>query len=541
MFLLVYKIGNSMKTILIIIGLTWCLIGEAQNNVAKNDSLQLDQISNVLSYNTKNNISYYPSKFQNILNTQAKQLYHAFLSAGIFATSNENVPFWMRSMKSGSIPLDGISVSLIGGAFKEYEHETTQRLMDWGAGIEGRTNAGNKSEFILVEAYAKVRLSIFELKGGRYRQQIGLVDSTLSSGAFALSGNALGIPKVEAGIADYWNVPLTNKVIAIKGNIAHGWMGTQRLNIDGNTIPIPDKSAYLHQLSAYGRIGKPNWKVKLYGGINHFVTWGLENEMYADWDLSKFETFKYVVIGKPHGTNSAPTSKVGNHIGTIDQSLEWDIGNIRYTGYHQFFYDVGALATFANAKDGLWGISLKNLESKSSSFRWNKFLFEFLYSKSQGGEVDSKPRNSGAEDYYNNFEYYNGWSYIGENLGNPMITSKKYLKEEYPVKQFQYFPNNRLIGFHSGAEFEINNWFCKGLLTYSINYGTYRTCPSERFGTTIYYYDPPYFPKVNQLSAYFESHRVLKNSFELGIQLAIDNGELLYNSIGGGIYLTKRW
>ena len=177
--------------------------------------------------------------------------------------------------------------------------------------------------------------------------------------------------------------------------------------------------------------------------------------MYQGWGLSDFETFKYVLIGKAYGTNSIPTSKVGNHVGSIDQAMEWEISHVLFTGYHQFFYDVGALATLANAKDGLWGISLKNLQIKSSNFSWNKFLFEFLYSKSQGGEIDSKPRASGAENYYNNFEYYKGWSYKGENLGNPLFTSKKYLKDGYPTTSYQYFPNNRIIAFHIGSEFEI--------------------------------------------------------------------------------------
>lgn len=153
--------------------------------------------------------------------------YHAFLNAGLFGTNKRNVPFWMRSMQYGNVPLDGISVSLIAGAFKEYKTNAKYNLMDWGAGFEGRFNFSNQSEFILIEAYTKMRLSIFELKGGRFREKIGLVDSTLSSGAFSLSGNALGVPKIEVGIPNYWNIPLTNELIALKGKIAYGWMDRQ--------------------------------------------------------------------------------------------------------------------------------------------------------------------------------------------------------------------------------------------------------------------------------------------------------------------------
>jgi hypothetical protein len=47
-----------------------------------------------------------------------------------------------------------------------------------------------------------------------------------------------------------------------------------------------------------------------------------------------------------------------------------------------------------------------------------------MNSKSQGGEPDAKITPSGDEDYYNNYLYERGWTYHGENLGNPLFTSK---------------------------------------------------------------------------------------------------------------------
>jgi hypothetical protein len=543
------KGGKTMKAVLLFILVALCLTGKTQTSPETRNQPNWETNSSAFSGNGNiSRVSEISNSFNTIsqtpfVNSQQKNNYKAFLSAGFWGTSNGTIPFWMRSMQHGSIPSDGISLSLAGGAFKEYKINTSQQLMDWGAGFEGRFNAGNHTQFILIEAYAKVRLSIFELKGGRYRDQIGLVDSTLSTGAFSVSGNALGFPKIEAGIPHFWNVPLTKGVIAIKGNLAHGWAGTQTLK-SGESYPVlvSEIDAYIHQLSAYGRIGKTNWKIKLYGGLNHMAMWGNEEKIFPGWDLSQFETFKYVVIGKAYGTASVPKSKIGNHLGTIDQAMEWKFKRVLLTGYHQFFYDVGALAKLANAKDGLWGISIKNQQTKTNGFHWNKFLLEFFNSKSQGGEIDSKPRTSGAENYYNNFLYYTGWTYKGNNIGSSLLTTKKYIKEGYPATPYQYFPNNRVVAVHGGTELQFGPWLCKGLLTYSLNYGTYSTSPAERRPPKIIvYHDPPYFPKIKQLSAFLESHRMLKNSFELGIQLAIDQGELLNNSIGGGISLTKHW
>ena len=49
--------------------------------------------------------------------------------------------------------------------------------------------------------------------------------------------------------------------------------------MDGNILQI---ETYLHQKSLYGRFGKPEWKLKLYGGFNHQVLWGNEKKYWGD-------------------------------------------------------------------------------------------------------------------------------------------------------------------------------------------------------------------------------------------------------------------
>jgi hypothetical protein len=66
-------------------------------------------------------------------------------------------------------------------------------------------------------------------------------------------------------------------------------------------------------------------------------------------------------------------------------------------------------------------------------FKIKKIVVEFMNSKSQGGEPDAKITPSGDEDYYNNYLYERGWTYHGENLGNPLFTSKKYARENLPA------------------------------------------------------------------------------------------------------------
>lgn len=460
------------------------------------------------------------------------------------ATSNNTVPFWMRTNQYGNIPLDGISTSVIGDFYCDYrkinrEDKWYDNKWDCGIGINGRLNAGRKLQFQLIESYIKFKFSIFEMKIGRTKDQMGIADTTLSSGAFSLSGNAPGIPKVEIRIPEFWSLPGTKGLIAVKGNFAMGFLGNTTARDVEESI-----NAFYHQKSLYGRIGKPSWRVKIYGGFNHQVMWGGERAILGPkYQLNTLQTMKYVILGKAYGDNGLPISKVGNHIGSVDQAISYQFKKVNVKIYHQFFYDVGGLAHLNNIKDGLTGLSFENTkQANNQSFRWSKILIEFLYSKSQGGELDAKITPSGDEDYYNNYVYYNGWSYMGENLGNNFMTNKKYQRKELPSYSKEYFGNNRIMLFNLGAEWQYAQWSVTNKFSYSKNYGTYATSPiGNTTGTTRFVQPPPYFSEVSQFSAYLEASRPLKNNFSIGFVLAGDYGDLLYNSVGGMIKLTKSW
>lgn len=472
--------------------------------------------------------------------------YHASLLAQEIVTTNDNVPFWMRSNQYGSIPLDGLSVSLIGHVSRDYDSARRKKLLDWGAGFEGRANVGKSSELLLIEGYVKARFSIFELKAGRSKDIMGLlVDSTLSSGAFSISGNALGIPKVQIGIPEYYSIPILGKMLAFKGNYVHGWLGTIPLDKYISPIKVKEAETYFHQKSFYGRFGKPGWKLKIYGGFNHQVFWGSEQKYQGPtYKLSTTETYKYIVLGKAFGAKNIGSSKIGNHLGSIDIGFEYDFKNIKLQVFRQHFYDVGALYYLANIKDGLNGVKIENKRNNTEGFNWKKIVLEVFYSKSQGGEPDSKRTPSGDEDYYNSFTYNQGWSYEGLGLGNPFITAKRYAQSNLPTKYYQYFSNNRVVALHTGFQGNINaiNFLTK--LSYSKNYGTWA---SSEFGYSggngiRYKGPPPYFPEaVNQFSGYLEANMSIGKGYNVGAATALDAGKLLNNSFGFMVSLKKNF
>jgi len=354
--------------------------------------------------------------------------------------SPDIVPFWLRSNQYGSVPLDNASLSMISSARKDYNPNKTN-IFDWGASIEGRLNMGHKTTFTLVEGYGKIRISIFEIRAGRTKEVMGMCDTSLSSGSWSISGNAPGIPKVQLSIPEFYVLPWFDELFAIKGQFAHGWLGTVKTAIYRDTSFY---RTYLHQKSFYGRVGKPWWNIKLLLGINHQAFYGNPQSYYgSEYTLSPLRSYYYLITGKLYSDENIELY-VGNHLGSVDMGFEYAFKRIRLWLYRQNFYDSGALFKLANIQDGLNGISLENKHISNHAFRWKKILFELLYTRNQAGEPWSPPTHDPYEPYYNHGEYIHGWSYNDVGLGTPFITPKAMARKELPSNPDEYFINKIL-------------------------------------------------------------------------------------------------
>ncbi|MEJ2883519.1 capsule assembly Wzi family protein [Pedobacter sp. GR22-6] len=499
--------------------------------------------------------------FFSTVNAQLKDEYKSSIELHAIGTSNSTVPFWMRSNQFGSTPLCGISSSVIGKFSKKYSELTPNeeiygknKLVDWGFGFEGRVNGGKSSNLQLIETYVKAKASIFQLKAGRTKDVVGLNgDTSLSSGNFAVSGNALGIPKIELSIPEYWRAPIFDGLFSIKGSFAHGWVGPARI-LDSIDLSSKEKrnvyytidntpNTYFHQKSFYGRIGREGWKLNIYGGFNHQVYWGNEDSAYGSrFKLSPAQTFLYVATGRAYGSDGIPRSKIGNQIGSIDLGIDYDFESLKVMIYRQQFYDVGALAKLANIADGLTGLSIENKRFRESNqvFQLKKILIEFFSSKNQAGYPWSTPTASGDEDYYNNYYYIQGWTYKNIGLGNPLITRKDDAKPGQASSEYDYFINNRVLALHIGIDADIKDWEMRSKITYSRNYGTFTT---SKYGksTGIKRAQPSdiLFKPVNQLSFYTEGFKSLNEKYDIGFSGAFDLGQLLKHSFGLSLKIKR--
>jgi hypothetical protein len=454
------------------------------------------------------------------LQAQEREFLYSIEASGGTASST-SVPFWLRANKYGSIPPGKNFLSLIGSVRKEYDTREN-RLLDWSTSIEGRLNIGQKSNLILIEGFGKIRLSIFEFKAGREKELMGLCDSILTSGSFSISGNALGIPKIQISIPEFYYLPIFKSLFAVKGSLAHGWIG--KIPVRSNDSEILLLDSYLHQKSVYLRIGKPNWKIRLYGGINHQVFWGNEKIIFGnDFDLTPFESYIYVLSGRSYSNVNIPSSSIGNHLGSVDFGLEYEFKNIRLLAYRQNIYDYGYIIDFNNISDGLNGLSFINRNHNYSGFQWKRVLFEFLYTKNHAGELNY----SLAQNYFNNYKYIEGWSYKGVCLGTPFI-SQENLTREGLTSDGSYFINNRVMVFHFGMEGSAGEWNLSIKTSYSKNYGNYKT------GIVLNTFD-----ETNQLSVFASTGKKLSNGLAIGFITAFDVGGLYDNSFGINLNVSK--
>ena len=471
--------------------------------------------------------------FEGLAQRSTLSSWNAQLEAGGWLATGQAQPFWLRANQNGTIPLTTPAATLRADTWKAYARRDTTPPgghFDWCAGLQLVGNAPANTQLLLPVLYGKLRWKSLELSAGRWRQLTGLGDSTLSSGFINGSGNALPIPKIQLATLGYGPFGFTKHWLAINAGYSHGWF-----------VGAYIQGAYLHQKYLYLRMGKPGHKLKGYLGINHQVQWGgladyLKGSPVAiDGKLpSAFKYYPDIVLGlrprewsTPGYTSFDGAYWFGNGLGSEDIGVELSNQTGSWLLYHQHIYEDYSGLVWQNAPDGLTGLSWQR--PIDAPWRWlNRVVVEYLSTMDQSGAFfDLSSAYQGEDNYFNHGQYQQGWSYLGRTIGTPFIMPQGELQPE--ARGGSFFPNNRLKMAYLGASGQAG----KGLawtfrLSYSRNYGTYSS---------------PYAAPKGQLSGLLNLHWQLPNipHTRLRASLAMDQGELLLNTLGGYIGLQKRW
>ncbi|WP_353721899.1 capsule assembly Wzi family protein [Dyadobacter sp. 676] len=192
-----------------------------------------------------------------VIYTDSTTNYVEFAGMG---STNGYTPFWIQSNQFGIVPKTGPNLSARAGLEHSWTISENKTRNEWrlGAGVEAVGNFVQTKNFLLPQAHVTLRYKNWELYVGRKKQALGLADSTIGSGSYAWSGNALPIPKIYLGTTRFVPVPLTK-----------GWLSFQAFYSDGlfeNNRPITENLKF-HQKAFYLRIGKAHSALKLYGGL----------------------------------------------------------------------------------------------------------------------------------------------------------------------------------------------------------------------------------------------------------------------------------
>ncbi|WP_421826502.1 capsule assembly Wzi family protein [Larkinella sp.] len=480
---------------------------------------------------------------------EAKEL-SLFAETGFSASTAQQTPFWLRTNQYGTVPTTSPFGTLRGGVSANFLRDITKpvnliknkrRLIGWGYGLEVVGNASRKSAVLIPEAYVKGRLWGLELMVGRRKEVIGLADSTLGTGPYIWSGNAMPIPKVQLALADYTPIGFTRGVVAFRGLYAHGWFGNQGAVTH----------SYLHQKALYGRLGKPGWPVRFYAGFNHQVQWAGRSEVVTNENQIKngrfptgFRNYLNAVTGTSlaaRGDNIDTTlfskadrgNRLGNHLGTLDIGFEINAKRFSLLLYRQSIYDDGSLFYLTNISDGLHGIRFRNNRPASHRFQIQTVLVELLHTQSQGGaKFGDLDKERGADNYFNHSQYIDGWSYGGHTIGTPFIPPTNHTRSGLPraqrVENYFFSNNNRVKVFHVGVS---GNWSQRYLFQLKCSM-------SQNLGT----YGHPFPTTIGQFSSLLLlGFPAFAHGMQARVSLALDHGALYPNSTGFQFSLRKTW
>jgi hypothetical protein len=438
--------------------------------------------------------------FNSLALGQSIAKHQLFADFGALGASQKNTPFWLKSNTWGTIPYQSNIAYMAFGLKKNYDSvysigSRRVNKFDYTYGIQVFSHLGNNSKVKFPEAFVKLRIFKLELAAGRWFESFGLgSENSLSSGGFIWSNNALPLPKIQLGFPNYVSI-LGKGLISVKGNMAHGWYGTQNWT----------KDYYIHQKMLYGKLGKTAWKWSVEAGVNNQAQWGgysdtLKNVAYSTvngYMPSDFNAFLGTAFPFPAIRRKFPPQLLlyydqanygGNVLGSVDFALNLKVLKSTIKIYRQIPYELGTLFTSAtNADDGIYGLSI-DLPHKESGLR--KIVIESLHTYNQGYYRSGLARLLKLKDqhlgeiqgYLNHGQYLDGWSYNNRNIGtpfnlndaeNPSINKINLTNSSWNQQRGYYlafdggFPKNNFIlklslmnyrptGFHNGSVGEIS-------------------------------------------------------------------------------------
>ncbi len=453
------------------------------------------------------------------------------------------------------------------------------------AGVRGLANF-DVSGSVLQEAYINGRLSIIDFSLGKEQFSPFADYDDLTTGFFLMNTNARPVPRITIGIFDYLPLGFAKDWVEIKGGISQGVLNDDR-GVKSNSA----SDILLHEKFAYARLG--NTKLKPYAGLVHSALFGGTRPNGASIPIDFWSTFFAKGSAKLGGGEE--TNAAGAHMGFWDFGFDWqanfgdvhfywqkpfaDASGLKLYNFYNKDYIIGTVV-YPKDIDWLKGISFEvfrtdhqsgygipdplypsdyNGHSKGSIIwmediegDFDGFMYEVFGETKTGWteeevqrylevELNEGHKYGGRDDYMNNGQYYNGWTYHGSDMGFPLHhTAQKFSQyaPEYLYNDHGIFVNNRVNGINVGVKGSVTkqlNYRTK--LTYTNNKGAYAEEFKYRYSwerTENYYFLENKNQFYTMLELSWQTPRI--KGVQVNAMLAIDFGEL-YHSTGASLSL----
>ena len=428
--------------------------------------------------------------------------------ASVVSSSGAEAPSLLWHNTDGNIDLLPHSGNLSLGVIKPATRPSRWFDYDFGVVLTGRISGSQRTIVPPVikgtgyfrELYAHVRLYIVDITAGIHPMRVGAGDQELSSGSLLISGNAHPFPRISIGIDRWTAFPGLFGYVEVKGGLTHGWLG--------DNAPVVSKTL-LHHKFAGARLGG-KLPVNVSYEFHHVAQWGGYSTVYGDLG-NDFQAWKNAFLGRSGGSMSNDQINAqGNHIGYQELALDVKGEGWKVSAYWQHINEdgpIGFMGYETNIQDGLWGVS-------AVQSRWpfiSGVTYEFLNTTDQSGPFHDRDGivYGGADNYYSNGIYTQGWSYYGRIIGSPLLTTS----------------NNRVRAHHVGVKGDIYGWRYRVLCTYADNYGTYSR-PVQSHNTAVLMEVKKNVPQAWNL--------------EFGVALSGDFGTQWGNRFGAMVTITKK-
>lgn len=450
------------------------------------------------------------------------------------ASSGAVAPFWMSNGQGGRRSL----APRAGEADFRVSYRRTFGLHTLSAVTEVVAETGLKPFYRLHQAGMRYELPWVMLSVGAMNYAEPLELSPQTSGKMMLSNNASPIPMVLFQTNGFQSVPFTGGWVKGYLDFSFGRMVEE----DHLLSTYPDASArdftlgtLWHHKTLYLRFGKKDAPipVRLTLGGTHAAMWGGRHYLVETRNPSSIRDFARVVFGKSGGDNATESDQInalGNQFGQYFLMLDYTSPQAgTFQIYHHHLFEDKSGVEWSNGPDGLF------------SFHWiaprkdmgvSDITLEYATTLHQSGSMhileiarpNGEGRGGGADSYYQNGEYRTGATYLGMNLGSPLLMGRTYL----PYPEYEpHIHHNRIQAVHfgiGGTVFPLYGMMYEAKLTYETSFGSVSArLPKPAHAVFSYLRIRQPLPWVKGLS--------------IGAEFGADFGHITPRTLGGALSL----